>query len=184
LTPAFARQDRLTQENITKPTIIITSDDAERLERLLAAQPNLAFPGREDLEAELARATIVPAGEIPRCVVTMNSTVRFRIDTSLKVFYLKLVFPHDADVNGGTISILAPVGSALLGLSEGDEILWPKPGGGVMRVTIDEVCAQPQRSEDSLRKALSLPVFRWQRPNESIAISLPAKAASADNKVS
>ena len=131
-----------------KPKLTISSRDAERLEALLASSPNRAFPGRDDLEAELARADIVPPDEIPPNVVTMNSRVRFRMESSQEAFYLTLVYPQDVDAKGGTISILAPVGSALLGLSAGDEIEWPKPGGGTLRVCIEEVIAQPERSDD------------------------------------
>lgn len=144
-----------------KPKLVISSLDAERLERLMASLPSHAFPGRDDLEAELTRAEIVAPGDIPPNVVTMNSTVRFKIESSLKEFDLTLVYPQDVDANGGTISILAPVGSALLGLSEGDEIEWPKPGGGVLRVSIKKVDTQPRRADESLRRALSLPVFKW-----------------------
>jgi regulator of nucleoside diphosphate kinase len=131
-----------------KPKLTISSRDAERLEALLASSPNRAFPGRDDLEAELARADIVPPDEIPPNVVTMNSRVRFRMESSQEAFYLTLVYPQEVDAKGGTISILAPVGSALLGLSAGDEIEWPKPGGGTLRVCIEEVIAQPERSDD------------------------------------
>jgi regulator of nucleoside diphosphate kinase len=129
-----------------KPNIVISSLDAERLELLLESLPDDAFPGRDDLEAELDRAEIVDPTEIPPTVVTMNSTVRFRIESSSKEFHLKLVYPKDTDASGSTISILAPVGSALLGLSKGDAIEWPKPGGGVLRVRIEEVTYQPERS--------------------------------------
>jgi regulator of nucleoside diphosphate kinase len=129
-----------------KPKIVISSLDAERLELLLESLPDNAFPGRDDLEAELDRAEIVDPAEIPPTVVTMNSTVRFRIESSSKEFHLKLVYPKDTDASGSTISILAPVGSALLGLSKGDAIEWPKPGGGVLRVRIEEVTYQPERS--------------------------------------
>ena len=131
-----------------KPKLTISSRDAERLEALLASLPNRSFPGRDDLEAELARADIVPPDEIPPNVVTMNSRVRFRMESSQEAFYLTLVYPQEVDAKGGTISILAPVGSALLGLSAGDEIEWPKPGGGTLRVCIEEVIAQPERSDD------------------------------------
>ena len=128
-----------------KPKLTISSHDAERLEALLASLPNRSFPGRDDLEAELARADIVATNDIPPNVVTMNSRVKFRMESSQEAFYLTLVYPQDVDAKGGTISILAPVGSALLGLSAGDEIEWPKPGGGTLRVSIEEVIAQPER---------------------------------------
>lgn len=129
-----------------KPKITISSRDLERLEDLLESLPDQEFPGRDALESELARAEIVDPQDIPPTVVTMNSTVRFKVQSSSKEFHLTLVYPKDADTSGGTISILAPVGSALLGLSVGDEIEWPKPGGGALRVRIEEVSYQPERA--------------------------------------
>lgn len=134
-----------------KPKIMISSLDAERLEMLLESLSHNAFPGRDDLEAELARAEVVDPKEIPPTVVTMNSTVRFRVESSAEEFCLTLVYPKDVDTSGEKISILAPVGSALLGLSQGDEIEWPKPGGGVLRVRIVEVTYQPERSGEYYR---------------------------------
>lgn len=130
----------------TRPEIIISSLDAERLERLLDSMSNSAFPGKADLEAELARAKIVEPKDVPSTVVSMNSTVRFRVESSSEEFNLTLVYPKDMDSGGNRISILAPVGSALLGLSQGDQIEWPKPGGGILRVRIEEVVYQPERA--------------------------------------
>lgn len=113
--------------------------------------PDSAFPGKVDLEAELARAEVVEPKDIPSTVVTMNSTVKFKIESTSKDFYLTLVYPEDVDAKSGTISILAPVGSALLGLSRGDQIEWPKPGGGVLQVRVEEVTYQPERSGEYLR---------------------------------
>lgn len=130
----------------TKPKITISSLDAERLDKLLESLPNAAFPGKADLEAELARADIVEPTEMPPTVVSMNSTVRFKVESTNEEFTLTLVYPRDMDSSGGTISILAPVGSALLGLSQGDRIEWPKPGGDLLRVRIEEVIFQPERA--------------------------------------
>lgn len=130
----------------TRPKVIISSLDAERLESLLESLPGNAFPGKADLEQELARAAIVDSKDVPPSVVTMNSKVRFRIESSAEEFCLTLVYPRDVDSSGGTISILAPVGSALLGLSQGDMIEWPRPGGGTLKVQIKEVVYQPERA--------------------------------------
>lgn len=129
-----------------RPEIVISTVDADRLERLVDSLPKDAFMGRTELESELARARVVDPKDIPPTVVTMNSTVRFKVESSKDEFELRLVYPKDADSSGKTISILAPVGSALLGLSQGDEIEWPKPGGGVLRVQIIAVMYQPERS--------------------------------------
>ena len=129
-----------------RPKIILSSTDAERIETLLESLPAAAFPGRVDLEAELDRAEVVDPERVPATVVTMNSRVRFRVDSTGEEFELTLVYPKDADSSGGTISLLAPVGSALLGLSQGDEIEWPRPGGGTMKLRIVEVVYQPERA--------------------------------------
>lgn len=129
-----------------RPKIILSSTDAERIESLLESLPIAAFPGRIDLEAELDRAEVVEPQRVPATVVTMNSTVRFRVESTGEEFQLTLVYPKDADASGGTISLLAPVGGALLGLSQGDEIEWPRPGGGTLKLRIVEVVYQPERA--------------------------------------
>lgn len=129
-----------------KPKIIVSALDAERLDALFDAMPSESFPGRNELEAELARADIMDPEQMPPTVVTMNSTVKFRVESSPEEFCLTLVYPKDVGTSGGTISILAPVGSALLGLSQGDTIVWPKPGGGVLQVRIEEITYQPERA--------------------------------------
>ena len=128
------------------PSITISSLDADRLETLIDSLPDGAFPGRDALEAEVARAEIVEPKDLPPTVVTMNSTVHFEVESSSESFCLTLVYPKDVDDSGKTISILAPVGSALLGLSQGDSIAWPKPGSGELRVRIKEVTYQPERA--------------------------------------
>lgn len=129
-----------------RPEIVISTVDSERLERLLDSLPNNGFIGKVELESELARARVVEPKDVPATTVTMNSTVRFKVESSSEEFELTLVYPKDSDLSGKTLSILAPIGSALLGLSQGDEIEWPKPGGGVLRVQIHEITYQPERS--------------------------------------
>lgn len=130
----------------TRPKLIVSSLDADRLDKLLDSLPEGTFPGKSDLQAELERAEIVEPRDVPPTVVTMNSTVRFRVESSSEEFTLTLVYPRDMDSSSGKISILAPVGSALLGLSQGDEIEWPRPGGGVLRVRIEDIVYQPERA--------------------------------------
>lgn len=129
-----------------RPEITISSLDADRLYKLIESLPKNSFIGRSELESELARANIVAPEEIPPTIVTMNSTVKFVIESTQDEFELTLVYPKDTDSSGKTVSILAPVGSALLGLSQGDEIEWPKPGGGFFKVKIREVIYQPERA--------------------------------------
>jgi len=128
-----------------RPKIILTSHDLDRLDALLESLPAAAFPGRTELRAELDRAEVVEPQDVPSDVVTMNSKVRFILESGEK-FCLTLVYPKDMDGSPERISILAPVGSALLGLSAGEQIEWPKPGGGMMKVHLVEVVYQPERT--------------------------------------
>ena len=131
-----------------KPKITISSLDAARLEALIESLDDKDFPNKDDLLEEIERANIVAPKEMPSNVVTMNSTIVFTIESSDKEFSLTLVYPKDSDGGKDKISILAPVGSALLGLSEGDQISWPKPGGDQLLVRIKKIIYQPERSGD------------------------------------
>ena len=133
------------------PPITISSLDAVRLEKMLDSLGNNQFPDKESLQDELDRANVVEPQKIPPDVVTMNSTVTFKVESSDREFSLTLVYPNDAGDNTSKISILAPVGSALLGLREGDEMSWPKPGGGFLVVRILKVVYQPERAGDFQR---------------------------------
>ncbi len=130
----------------SRPEIVLSSLDSERLYSLIDSLPKNSVPGIEELEEELGRAKVVEPKEIPASIVTMNSTVRFFVESTKKEFELTLVYPKNVDSNGKTISILAPVGSALLGLSIGDQIEWPRPGGGFLKVKITEITYQPERA--------------------------------------
>lgn len=128
----------------------MTSLDFDRLEAILDALPAETFSGKTELRGELDRAEIVEPQDVPPDVVTMNSKVRFVLESG-EEFCLTLVYPQDIDGSTERISILAPVGSALLGLSAGAQIEWPKPGGGVMKVRLVEVVYQPERAGELRR---------------------------------
>lgn len=131
---------------MTTTPITVTRLDLQRLERMLDSLDEYG-PAAEALEAELARATVVGHDEIPPGVVTMNSTVRCREESSGKEYHLTLVYP--ADVGGeGKVSILAPVGTALLGLTTGQSIDWPAPSGKTLKLTLLEVEYQPEAAGD------------------------------------
>ena len=132
----------------TRPGITISSRDATRLERLLDSPVGNGFPGRAELQAELDRADVVEPENVPPTLVTMNSTVRFKVEGNAEEFRLTLVYPKDVATDGSSISVLAPVGSALLGLSQGDRIEWPKPGGGTLDVRIEGIDYQPESAGD------------------------------------
>ena len=127
-----------------KPQIILSSLDVARIEALLAVLPARAFPGKAELQAELDRADVMDPQDIPPQVVTMNSTVRFSMVETGKEFCLPLVYHRDMDGSADKLSIFAPVGSALLGLSVGDELAWPGPGGKSMTVQVKDIVYQPE----------------------------------------
>ncbi|OLQ90194.1 nucleoside diphosphate kinase regulator [Vibrio panuliri] len=127
-----------------KPEITLSSLDVDRIYDLIESLPRNAA-STDQLEAELERGVIVAPEQLPPNVVTMNSRVRFIIEATQKQFEMTLVYPKDMDTNGGKVSILAPIGSALLGLSVGDTIQWPKPDGLNVDVTIQEITYQPER---------------------------------------
>jgi regulator of nucleoside diphosphate kinase len=102
--------------------IIVSDVDIYRLRGLLGA-------GSEQLHAELEQAIVMPVGEIPRSVVTMGAKVQARDLRTGRVEAFQLVYPREADPAAHRVSVLAPLGSALLGNSEGETIEWRTPGG-------------------------------------------------------
>ena len=127
----------------TLPPIQITRLDADRLDALLDMPSARQLPGLDALRAELERADVVEPAAIPADVATMNSRIKFVEDASGKTFELTLVYPQDAG-KPDSISILAPVGSALLGLRVGQSIQWPMPGGRSAELRLLEVVDQPE----------------------------------------
>lgn len=131
-----------------RPNIIITKADRDRLEFLLASEFAAAispFEYLDDLRAELDRAKIVPPEDVPRNVVTMNSTVVLRdMDTKEKETYT-LVFPDEADIANDRLSVLAPVGTAILGERVGEVVRWRVPQGW-RRLKVERVVYQPERA--------------------------------------
>ena len=132
-----------------KRTLIMSHADRERLEALIDSA-RMDSRVREDylaaLEGELRRARVVPAGEVPADVVTMNSVVRLRDLDSDETEEYELVYPADADLTQNRISVLAPIGTAILGYRLGDVIEWPVPAG-LRRLRVEEVLYQPERTD-------------------------------------
>ena len=132
----------------TPTPLILTRLDVQRLEHRIDSLPETT-PGLAALQAELDRAeTIVGHEDVPAGVVTMNSRVHCREESSGKDYRLTLVYPKDANADEGKISILAPVGSALLGLQVGQHINWPAPGGKTLKLELLEVEYQPKAASD------------------------------------
>ena len=132
-----------------KPTIIVSAQDLNRLETMLEHQSKLT-PTMEHLEDELARANVVAPQDVPANVVTMNARVLVIIAPETTTTEITLVYPHDFRGDKGQVNVLAPVGAAILGLSEGQEIEWPQPDGHLMKVKIERVLYQPEREGNYL----------------------------------
>ena len=128
---------------VKKPSITMSSLDWERLDRLVNLETYSRLPGVEALEEEMNRANVVEPTEVPPEVVTMNSTVEFIDDKTGQTFQMTLVYP-DAVTGHETVSIFAPVGSALLGLSVGQSIVWQIPGGRELNLRVLKVLRQPE----------------------------------------
>jgi regulator of nucleoside diphosphate kinase len=129
-------------------TIHITAFDLERLRKLILDAQSTEYRKSEYIEklkAELDRANIVKPQEVPPTVVTMNSTIALvDLDTKEEETYT-LVFPEDADISKGKISILAPIGTAMLGYEIGDVFEWDVPAGK-RRLRVERIIYQPEAS--------------------------------------
>lgn len=124
-----------------EPRIVVTSTDMERLRTLI---DTTSGDQAETLDGELLRAEVVDASEIAPDVVTMNSRVQYRDEDTGEVREVTLSYPKDVSLEPGRVSVLAPVGAALIGLSVGQEIEWEQPGGRHKRLRILSVTYQPQ----------------------------------------
>ena len=121
-------------------TIIVTDTDYAALRRLGA---------HAALQDELARAIVVSAEAVPPDVVTMNSRVVYTDESTGVRRRVSVVYPIDADSAEGRISVLAPVGTALLGLSVGQAIEWEFPDGSQRRLRVEDVTRQDVARQDA-----------------------------------
>ena len=121
--------------------IFITDQDYHRLMTLVGQEEG---PMAEALEEELSRANVIAQAEIPRDVVTMNSKVKFWDASAEQENEITLVYPQDANLTEGRVSVLAPVGVALLGLSVGQSIDWKMPNGAIKKLKVKAITFQPE----------------------------------------
>ena len=121
------------------PAIIIATDVAARLEAVLEHAKGDSAAVAARLEEELARAELRAPGDMPADVVTMHSVVSFVDEQSGATHDARLVYPRESGSRPGDVSILSPVGAALLGLSIGQTIEWPLPGGRTTRFRVTGV---------------------------------------------
>ena len=129
--------------------IYATKIDHDRLSQLIkeGTGSEKDLPHLLELRSELERAKVIDPQDIPADVVTMNSRVRLRdLEEDDEVIYT-LVYPKDADVDEGKISVLAPIGTAILGYRTGATISWKVPAG-VRKLRIEEILYQPEAAGD------------------------------------
>lgn len=127
--------------SMRRPTIVVREIDARRLRGLLAARRDSTLRDEahlDELESELERALLVSADAVPPDVVVMDSAVCVLDLANDERREFTLVYPAEADPGAGRISVLAPLGTALLGFREGDEVEWLMPGG-LRRLRIEQV---------------------------------------------
>lgn len=127
----------------SSPAIVVSRLDSQRIEALLEDAGKRGID-TSALERELARADVVEPAQMPADVISMNSTARFRDVNSGDERELTLVYPRDATGEAGRVSILAPIGSALLGLRIGQRIDWPLPGGRTATLEVLSIQYQPE----------------------------------------
>ena len=125
----------------SRPPLLLSRLDVERIEALLE-KPAARGIDTSALQEELARADVTEPADMPADVITMHSIARVRLEEAGAQGHeheLALVYPHEADGSAEKVSILAPVGSALLGLAVGRSIDWEYPGGEIRRLRIEYV---------------------------------------------
>lgn len=112
-----------------RPQIILSASEAERLSALATQMEQSSPLAAELLLDEIDRAEVRLDGEVPLTVVRMGSTVEFLDEAHDSRRTVQLVWPADADIGAGRVSVLTPVGAGLIGMSEGADILWPDRAG-------------------------------------------------------
>jgi regulator of nucleoside diphosphate kinase len=130
------------------PPVIMNSLDVERLERLLELPELAGSPAAAALQKELDRADVLDPANMPADIVTMNSRFTCRTQEDGVERELTLVYPDQADMDAGKVSVLAPVGMALLGLRIGQSIQWPGPDRTMLTLQVMRILYQPEASGD------------------------------------
>lgn len=121
------------------PTVVIDEAYYDRLESLAMGGMERAQAAAERLLEELERAEVLPSEEVPQNVVNIGSEVTYSDDEGDRSHTVCLVFPAEADISQNRISVLTPVGAALIDLSEGQSITWLSRDGKERRLTVLEV---------------------------------------------
>jgi regulator of nucleoside diphosphate kinase len=134
---------------ISEKELVITEADFDRLKHLVES-PRYRTTNAMLLMAlkqELDRGTVVAPGEVPKGIVTMHSRVRVRDLQEDEADTYTLVYPDEADIDNGKLSVLAPLGTALLGTRVGDVVEFDAPAG-TRRLKVERVLYQPEAAGD------------------------------------
>jgi regulator of nucleoside diphosphate kinase len=134
------------------PNITITAHDASRLDILTGFAVRCRTRAQETLARELRRARIVSVRALPPDTISMHSTVRYRDEASGAVRTATLVYPGEEGSDPGRISILSPVGAALIGISVGQSIDYEDARGAARRLSVLELLFQPEAHDPSARR--------------------------------
>jgi regulator of nucleoside diphosphate kinase len=135
-------------ETFHKPSIAISQSDFARLSRLAEALARSNSELAEQLSSELVRAEVMDDSVHEREVVRMGSTLEYETESG-STRTVTLVFPQDEDISSGRVSILTPIGVALIGLSAGDSMTWRKRDGGVQRLKIVRLLKPALRRDEA-----------------------------------
>jgi regulator of nucleoside diphosphate kinase len=130
------RTDAVSDLNLELPPITMNTDDAERLLRLAEIARRRLPNAAALLTREVERANVVSRSQMLPGVVTMGSAVEYRDDATGQVRNVTLCYPHDANLAEGRISVLTPIGAALIGLSVNQSIEWETPLGERRLLTV------------------------------------------------
>ena len=133
---------------MNKKRIIVNNRDYTRLRKII--NDTRAHGGNQylkNLEAELADALLLEPEKIPPDVITMNTKVGFTDLDESEEFVYTIVYPEESDIEQGRLSVLAPIGTALLGYRVGDEVAWKVPAG-MKKFRIEKILYQPEANGD------------------------------------
>lgn len=141
----------------TKPRITLTAADHDRLSQLARAASHTMPDTAAELMDELDRAQVLAAGRHPVDTVCMGCEVVYRDDTTGRVQTVTLVYPNEADIAKGKVSVLTPIGTALIGLAVGKSINWHTRNGEMKRLTVLEVREPTTAEASGAERALPQP---------------------------
>jgi regulator of nucleoside diphosphate kinase len=129
-------ENNVTRESGSRPRITLSAEDHHRLSMLANAAGHRMPELAAELADEIGRAHVLAKGLQPEDIVCMNGEVTFRDDTTGKVRTVTLVYPEEADIAQAKISVMTPVGTALIGLPRGRSITWETPNGETRQLTV------------------------------------------------